>query len=56
MGKVLLLCVIAVLGVMILLLFDRYRLERLRYEVDELRLQMESRSLDTQSGALRERL
>jgi len=33
MGKVLLLCAIAELGVMILLLLDRYRLERLRYEL-----------------------
>jgi heme exporter protein C len=56
MGKVLLLCVIAVLGVMTLLLLDRYRIERLRHELGELRLQMESRSSDTQSGALRERI
>jgi heme exporter protein C len=56
MGKVLLLCVIAVLGVMTLLLLDRYRIERLRHELGELRLQMESRSSDTQSNALRERI
>ena len=55
MGRVLLLCVIAVLGVMILLLLDRYRLERLRHELDELRFEIESRTLDAQSGAQRER-
>jgi hypothetical protein len=46
MGKVLLLCVTAELGVMILLLLDRYRLERLRYEVVELRLEIESFNLN----------
>jgi heme exporter protein C len=55
MGRVLLLCVIAVLGVMIAILLDRYRLERLRHEVGELLLDIESRSLDKQSGVLRER-
>jgi len=49
MGKVLLLCAIAELGVMILLLLDRYRLERLRYELGELRLEIETRNLDRQS-------
>jgi heme exporter protein C len=44
MGKVLLLCMAAVLGVAILALIDRYRLERLRHEVDELRLSVENRS------------
>ncbi len=51
----LLLCVIAVLGVMIAILLERYRLERLRHEVGELLLDIESRSLDKQSGVLRER-
>jgi heme exporter protein C len=46
MGKVLLLCVIAMFGVMILVLLDRYRLERLRYEYDELRHEIESRSTE----------
>jgi heme exporter protein C len=46
MGKVLLLCVVAMFGVMILVLLDRYRLERLRYEYDELRHKIESRSTD----------
>jgi heme exporter protein C len=45
MGKVLLLCVIAVIGVMIIVLFDRYRLERLRHEFEELRLEVETRDL-----------
>ncbi len=45
MGKVLLLCVIAVMGVMIVVLFDRYRLERLRHEFEELRLEVETRDL-----------
>src|SRR6202789_172783 len=37
MGKVLLLCTIATFGIMIPVLVDRYRLERLRHEVEELR-------------------
>jgi heme exporter protein C len=49
MGKVLLLCWIAVVCVMIILLLDRYRLERLRHEYDELRFEVESRSSDAQS-------
>jgi len=51
MGKVLLLCAIAELGVMILLLLDRYRLERLRYELGDLRLEIETRNLDRRSVA-----
>jgi heme exporter protein C len=43
MGKVLLLCVVALLGVMILVLIDRYGLERLRHEFEELREEAESR-------------
>jgi heme exporter protein C len=42
MGKVLMVCIFALLTVMILLLVDRYRLERMRHEVDELRLAVES--------------
>lgn len=56
MGRVLLLCVIAVLGVMITILLDRYRLERLRHEVGELLLEIESRSLGKQSEVMRERI
>ena len=48
MKMVLLLCVIAGFGVMILVLVDRYRLERLRYEFEELRHEVESRSSDAQ--------
>jgi heme exporter protein C len=47
MGKVLLLCFVAVLCVMIMLLIDRYRLERLRHEYEELRLEVESRGSET---------
>ena len=43
-ARVLLLCVIAVLAVMILVLIDRYRLEILRREADQLRLEIESRT------------
>jgi heme exporter protein C len=38
MGKVLVVCMIAMLAVAAILFFDRYRLERMRHEVDELRL------------------
>jgi heme exporter protein C len=48
MGKVLLLCVISMFAVMIPVLIDRYRLERLRHEFDELRLEVENRSTDPQ--------
>jgi heme exporter protein C len=50
MGKVLLLCMVAILCVMILALLDRYRLELLRNECDELRFEIESRS--TQASSL----
>lgn len=46
MKLVLLLCVIAGFGVMVLILVDRYRLERLRYEFAELRHEVESRASD----------
>jgi heme exporter protein C len=49
MGKVLLLCWIAVVCVMIILLVDRYRLERLRHEYEELRFEVESRASDARS-------
>src|SRR5580658_9752313 len=48
MKLVLLLCVIAGFGVMILVLIDRYRLEQLRFEFEELRHEAESRSSDAQ--------
>lgn len=46
MGKVLGLCITAVLCLMVLVLIDRYRLENLRREVDDLRQEVESGSLD----------
>ncbi len=48
-GKVLLLCVIAVMGLMILVLLDRYRLEQLRQEFDEVRLEQEALALEPSS-------
>src|SRR5437773_3759911 len=56
MGKVLLLCLAAVVGVMTVLLLDHYRLERLRYEVSLLTSVIESRDLDKQSRTARERV
>jgi heme exporter protein C len=50
MGKVLLVCIVAMLGVGLLALIDRYRLERLRHELDELRLTVENHS--TRSSAV----
>ena len=44
MGKVLLLCVAAVFCVMVLVYIDRYRLELLRNECDDLKFEIESRS------------
>jgi heme exporter protein C len=49
MGKVLLLCLVALVGVMTVLLVDRYYLERLRHEVGLLTSEIESRDLDKQS-------
>jgi heme exporter protein C len=49
MGKVLLICWVAVVCVMIVLLIDRYRLERLRHECEELRFEAESRAADAES-------
>src|ERR1700683_4076395 len=42
-GKVLLVCIVAVMAMMVLVLIDRYRLERLRHELDELRLSADAR-------------
>jgi hypothetical protein len=44
MGQVLLVCVIAMFGLMFLVLVDRYRLEQLRYELAELRDAAENRA------------
>jgi heme exporter protein C len=46
MGKVLLLCWLAVLCITVIVITDRYRLERLRYEYEELRFEAELRSAD----------
>jgi heme exporter protein C len=54
MGKVLFLCVVAVSGVMIIVLLDRYRLEGLRHEYEELRLEIETRSIAASSTLERE--
>jgi uncharacterized membrane protein (DUF106 family) len=49
MGKVMLVCVAAMMALMVVMLVDRYRLERLRHEVDELRLSAEARAADSNS-------
>jgi heme exporter protein C len=49
MGKVLLICWMAVVCVMIILLIDRYRLERLRHEYEELGFEVESRATAAES-------
>jgi heme exporter protein C len=53
MSKVLLLCVISMFAVMIPVLIDRYRLERMRHEFDELRLEFENQSSDPELAATR---
>jgi heme exporter protein C len=47
MGKVLVVCIVAVMAMMVLVLMDRYRLERMRHELDELRLVADARSADS---------
>lgn len=44
------LCMISIVAVMILVLADRYRLEKLRFEAEELRFEIESREMDAQSA------
>jgi heme exporter protein C len=51
MGRVLLICIVAVLVMAIMVFVDRYRLERLRHELDELRLTAESRDSGSGSGS-----
>lgn len=53
MGKVLGFCIVSVLCLMVLVLVDRYRLESHRHELDELRQEVETRSLDSQPAANR---
>ena len=50
MGKVLMICMVAVMGVMILVLIDRCRLERLRHELDELRMAADARAANPNSA------
>lgn len=56
MAKVLVVCIIAVLVVMIPVLIDRYRIEGMRDELEELRQEIESRSTDSQSSPVKEAL
>jgi heme exporter protein C len=56
MAKVFLICMIAVLAVMIPVLMDRFRVECMRREVEELRQEIELRSLDSQSRPVKEAL
>jgi heme exporter protein C len=49
MGKVLVVCIISVVAMTVLVLIDRYRLERLRHELDELRLAADVRSSGSDS-------
>jgi heme exporter protein C len=50
MTRVLLLCMFSLFCVMVLILLDRYRLERLRHECEELRIEVESRSAASEAG------
>jgi heme exporter protein C len=47
MGKVLVICIVSMVAMTVLVLIDRYRLERLRHELDELRLSVDLRSADS---------
>ncbi|HTW25082.1 MAG TPA: cytochrome c biogenesis protein CcsA [Candidatus Baltobacteraceae bacterium] len=53
MAKALMVCIAAILPVMIFLLMDRYRLERMRHEVEELRLAAEEQAADANSAVTR---
>jgi heme exporter protein C len=48
MGKVLIVAIMAVFGVMLLVFVDRYRLERLRFELSEITLELENKRSDAQ--------
>ncbi len=54
MGKVLLVCIVAVMAMMVLVLIDRYRLERLRHELDELRLSADARGAGANTALTKE--
>ena len=51
MGRVLGFCIVTVLCLMVIILVDRYRLESLRHELDELRQEAETRDFDTDTAA-----
>jgi heme exporter protein C len=51
MGQVLLICFIAIACVMIVVLMDRYQLGRLARECEQLRYEVESRAMDSQSAS-----
>ena len=55
MGKVLLVCVIAAFGIMALVFVDRYHLEQLRREAEELRQEVESRAFESESSSKKDR-
>jgi heme exporter protein C len=55
MGKVLGFCIVSILCLMVLVLVDRYRLESLRHELDELRQEVETRNLDVPAVSGRHR-
>ncbi len=52
MGKVLAICIVAMLFVAIIALVDRYRLERLRHEFDELRVAADARDAGSESALI----
>jgi heme exporter protein C len=54
MGKVLGFCIVSVLCLMLLVLVDRFGLESVRHELEELRQDAERRSLDSQPVSTRE--
>lgn len=56
MAKVFLVCMVAMLVVMIPVLVDRYRIECMSREMEELRQEIEERSLDAQSRPVKEAL
>jgi heme exporter protein C len=51
MGKVLGFCIVSVLCLMVIILMDRYRLEALRHDLDELRQDAEARVVEHQNSA-----
>jgi len=51
MGQVLLICFISIACVMVVVLMDRYQLGRLARECEQLRYEVESRTMDSQSAS-----